>query len=127
MEHELLSLNFFGVLWNSPIGTRHLLIQSITEARTMHQPVIVRNLGRLSYEKALYIQKTCAALLRNKQLAPHHPNFQDARDTLLLVEHNPPVYTMGIKDSQGDILKTEKEIEQLGAKVIRTTRGGKGI
>ena len=44
-------------------------------------------------------------------------------DLLLLLEH-PPVYTLGRRGKQADILASPRELEAIGAQVIPTDRGG---
>jgi len=86
--------------------------------------ILVRNLGKQSYRATLEIQERLSSLLKQSK---HLPEGVSARPehTLLLVEHNPPVYTTGRKDSDHDLLITEKEIESKGAQLIKTNRGGK--
>jgi len=76
--------------------------------------ILVRNLGTMSYRETLAIQQGIA----------HSLKINGGQDTLLLVEHNPPIYTMGRKDSSKDILMDEIQMQQRGIQCEKTTRGG---
>jgi len=76
--------------------------------------ILVRNLGKLSYIKALQTQESLWALRDNG-------NF---RDTLLLVEHVPEVYSLGRRESSSDILINKEQLQQKGIKVHHVGRGG---
>ncbi len=80
------------------------------------------NLGRLSYTKALHVQKHYEQLhlkaLRDPEGAIQNP----ASNALLIVEHD-PVYTIGIRTKDYTI-KDEEKLKELGAEFYRTNRGG---
>lgn len=58
------------------------------------------------------------AIIRHKS-QPNQPH--PAPNMLLLLEHDPPVYTMGRRDSWSDVLKRDNQTQ-----VVQTTRGGAG-
>ncbi|TFG65007.1 MAG: lipoyl(octanoyl) transferase LipB [Spirochaetales bacterium] len=69
--------------------------------------------GLLEYEKALALQYE---LLEKRSLG-------GIDDTLLLLEH-PPVFTLGKRGRQSDILAPAAIIEREGITVVETNRGG---
>lgn len=77
--------------------------------------IVVRRLGRVSYEDGLTLQ----AKLVEERRAGTIP------DTLLLLEH-PPVITLGVKTRQGPkhIVATPEELEHEGVTVHESGRGG---
>lgn len=48
------------------------------------------------------------------------------QDTLLLVEHDPPVYTVGRQNTEEDFLVPIHILEERGCQVVKTGRGGAG-
>jgi lipoyl(octanoyl) transferase len=46
------------------------------------------------------------------------------KDVLLLVEHEPPVYTMGKRDREADFLLDPHRIREQGTQIFKTRRGG---
>jgi hypothetical protein len=48
------------------------------------------------------------------------------QDTLLLVEHDPPVYTVGRQNTEEDFLVPIHTLEERGCQVVKTGRGGAG-
>eukprot|EP00756_Hemistasia_phaeocysticola_P016394 Hpha_TRINITY_DN15472_c4_g2::TRINITY_DN15472_c4_g2_i1::g.175852::m.175852/K03801/lipB; lipoyl(octanoyl) transferase len=76
----------------------------------------VVRVGRIPYGPCLRVQQGLSALRRDGKCP----------DTLLLVEHNPPVYTVGRRDDGlKDLLLTEDEAKQRGVEVHRISRGGR--
>lgn len=73
-----------------------------------------RDLGIVSYREASEIQ----ARLRGERIV------DKIGDRLLLLEH-PPVFTMGLKDCEGDFLSPAEEIAAEGIEVVKTNRGGR--
>lgn len=84
----------------------------------MYRSVKVLNLGRMSYAKALAVQNSLADKLK-KSVA----NNESECGTLIIVEHDPPVYTIGIR-TKDYTLKDEKKLKNLGAEFYKTNRGG---
>jgi lipoyl(octanoyl) transferase len=77
--------------------------------------MIVRRLGRLSYDDGLTLQKELVEQRRAGSIP----------DTLLLLEH-PPVITLGVKTRQGPkhIVASPGELSHAGVTVHDTGRGG---
>ncbi len=75
----------------------------------------IRNawLGRVGYSEALTLQRS----LFEARKAGSIP------DTLLTLEHD-PVYTLGRRASQQDVLADAGVLEAIGAEVVETDRGG---
>lgn len=71
------------------------------------------NLGVTDYLAAYRLQQRLRARVADGALP----------DLLLLLEH-PPVYTLGRRGKQADILASPRELAALGAQVIPTDRGG---
>ena len=92
-----------------------------TIAKSIQKSVQVYNLGRLEYSKCLKIQKH----FFNKHLEQlDSPDTNEpAKDTLLLVEHDPPVYTVGMRRAGYPEHELER-LRQLNAQVEKTDRGG---
>lgn len=80
--------------------------------------VQVVNLGRMGFKEAEIVQKN----YKQNHIDSLHGKIQSARDTLLLVEHD-PVYTIGIRSKNYDE-ETEKKLLATGADFVRTDRGG---
>ncbi|MBN1941827.1 MAG: lipoyl(octanoyl) transferase LipB [Phycisphaerae bacterium] len=76
----------------------------------------VHDLGRVGYDAALEMQKKL--LDRVKAGGP------DAPDYLLLLEHDPPVITLGRRGKDSDILQSRQSLQALGIEVRSSTRGG---
>ncbi|GIX98242.1 hypothetical protein CDAR_115781 [Caerostris darwini] len=80
--------------------------------------VIVRNLGKLCYRKALESSKeACRDIVKNIS----SKDFESIKNYLFLVEHD-PVYTVGIRNKQ--YVKDENKLKSLGADFVVTDRGG---
>jgi lipoyl(octanoyl) transferase len=75
----------------------------------------VVELGEIGYREALALQERVRDA-RQQQLIP---------DTLLLLEHNPPVYTRGRRSAPGELSMGEAWYAQRGIEIIETNRGGK--
>ena len=71
------------------------------------------NLGVIDYHAAYRLQRRLRERVADGSLP----------DLLLLLEH-PPVYTLGRRGRQADILASPRELAALGAQVIPTDRGG---
>lgn len=84
----------------------------------MHRSVKVLNLGRMSYAKALVVQNSLANKLKRSA-----SNNESECGTLIIVEHDPPVYTIGIR-TKNYTLKDEMTLKNLGAEFYKTNRGG---
>ena len=82
----------------------------------VNKVIQVFNLGRLEYSKCFKIQK---------HFLDQHLNgaINDALNTLLLVEHDPPVYTIGIRRAKY-LEKEMSDLRKLNAQVELTDRGG---
>jgi len=76
--------------------------------------IIVRNLGKLDYVKTLKLQESLWA----------QRDTGTFKDTLLLVEHSPQVYSYGRRDTPTDLLMDEKELQKHGIDVVHVGRGG---
>eukprot|EP01133_Synstelium_polycarpum_P009182 gene9182-10774_t len=83
-------------------------------ALNLAQGVLVRNLGRLSYSKCIDVQKVL------------HDKVGEGRNTLLLVEHSSPVFTLGLKELQSEGFIRSK-VEHLGIDVQRVSKRSEGI
>ncbi|MDA8068623.1 MAG: hypothetical protein M0T77_08440, partial [Actinomycetota bacterium] len=75
----------------------------------------VCELGQAAYRDALALQER----LREARQHGHIP------DTLLLLEHNPPVYTRGRRSQPGELTMGEAFYAARGIEIIETRRGGK--
>ena len=75
----------------------------------------VCELGEVGYREALALQEQVRAA-RQQELVP---------DTLLLLEHNPAVYTRGRRSAPGELTMGEAWYAERGIEVIQTDRGGK--
>jgi lipoyl(octanoyl) transferase len=75
----------------------------------------VCELGRVAYGEALALQER----LREARLGQRIP------DTLLLLEHDPPVYTRGRRSAPGELSMGEAWYAARGIEIIETRRGGK--
>jgi lipoyl(octanoyl) transferase len=75
----------------------------------------VCELGAIGYHEALALQESVRAA-RQQELIP---------DTLLLLEHNPAVYTRGRRSAPGELSMGEEWYAQRGIEIIETNRGGK--
>ncbi len=72
----------------------------------------VQRLGLVEYDAALATQQLLVQECR-----------EDGDATLLLLEH-PPTYTLGARGDTGNLLADEARLQQMGAVVRRTDRGG---
>jgi lipoyl(octanoyl) transferase len=75
----------------------------------------VCDVGEIDYRSALALQERTRAA-RQQQLIP---------DTLLLLEHNPSVYTRGRRSAPGELTMGEAWYAERGIEIIDTNRGGK--
>jgi lipoyl(octanoyl) transferase len=75
----------------------------------------VCELGEIGYREALELQEWVRDA-RQQELIP---------DTLLLLEHNPPVYTRGRRSAPGELSMGEAWYAERGIEIIETNRGGK--
>ncbi|MBI4211669.1 MAG: lipoyl(octanoyl) transferase LipB [Deltaproteobacteria bacterium] len=74
----------------------------------------VRDLGIITYQDAWDLQEK----LRAERLAGEIP------DTLLLLEH-PPVFTLGRRPCETDLLVPREVLQDAGIEVIQSNRGGR--
>lgn len=75
----------------------------------------VCQLGRVEYREALTLQRR----LRDARQAGEIP------DTLLLLEHDPPVYTRGRRSVEGELPLGERWYRDQGIEIVDVDRGGK--
>src|ERR1700722_7249855 len=75
----------------------------------------VCELGEVGYREALALQERVRDA-RQQELVP---------DTLLLLEHNPAVYTRGRRSAPGELTMGEAWYAERGIEIIETNRGGK--
>ena len=75
----------------------------------------VVDLGEIGYREALALQERVRDA-RQQQRVP---------DTLLLLEHNPAVYTRGRRSAPGELSMGEAFYARRGIEIIETNRGGK--
>jgi lipoyl(octanoyl) transferase len=75
----------------------------------------VCELGEIGYHEALALQERVRDA-RQQELIP---------DTVLLLEHNPPVYTRGRRSAPGELSMGEAWYAERGIEIIETNRGGK--
>jgi lipoyl(octanoyl) transferase len=75
----------------------------------------VCDLGAIDYRSALALQERLRAA-RQQELIP---------DTLLLLEHNPAVFTRGRRSGPGELTMGEAWYAERGIEIIDTNRGGK--
>jgi lipoyl(octanoyl) transferase len=75
----------------------------------------VCELGGIAYLEALALQERLRDA-RQRELIP---------DTLLLLEHNPAVYTRGRRSAPGELSMGEAWYAERGIEIIETNRGGK--
>jgi lipoyl(octanoyl) transferase len=73
----------------------------------------VEQLGRMGYAEALRLQQERVAQRKDGAIP----------DTLLLLEH-PHVYTLGRNAKRDNLLASPQRLEELGAEVFETDRGG---
>lgn len=74
----------------------------------------VRWLGRMDYTSAWEVQRRLAQQRRVGTIP----------DTLLLLEHIPPVITLGRATQQEHLLATREQLQNLGIQLVETDRGG---
>ena len=72
----------------------------------------VQRLGLVEYDDALATQQRLVQACR-----------EDGAASLLLLEH-PPTYTLGARGDTGNLLADERRLQQIGAVVRHTDRGG---
>ena len=77
--------------------------------------LIVHNLGRISYADALDVQESLVARAQANR---------DEPPRLLLLEHDPPVITLGRRGRDQDILAAPARLLDLGVEIHRSQRGG---
>ena len=73
------------------------------------------DLGKVRYQQACIIQQR----LVEKVLSEGN-----SQAYLLLLEHDPPVITLGRRGSFDDILADEEKLKQMGIEIHKSTRGG---
>jgi len=73
------------------------------------------NLGRAPYAATLALQRRLVEQVRRGQ---------GERAYALLLEHDPPVITLGRRDSAADVLASPRQLAEMGVEVHKTTRGG---
>ena len=78
----------------------------------------ISDLKKIGYEKALNLQ-----LDLNKNSITTRGTNSDPVD-LLLLEHQPPVITIGRRGSDSDILLARPLIEKMGIEIFESARGG---
>jgi len=74
----------------------------------------VHRLGRIAYGDALALQERLVALRKDGAIA----------DTLLLLEHDPPVVTLGRAAKEQNLLLSRELLHARGFDVFETGRGG---
>lgn len=92
----------------------------------MRWRLLYRDLGRMSYQEALTIQRQrFDELLAAKQIAKENPAMTEGgcAGTIFTVEH-PAVYTLGKNGDAGNLLVDENFLRSTGAEFYRTDRGG---
>lgn len=77
--------------------------------------LIVHNLSRISYQAALDIQQALVARVQADGGPTAH---------LMLLEHDPPVITLGRRGRAEHVLADRARLEALGVEIHRTRRGG---
>jgi lipoyl(octanoyl) transferase len=75
----------------------------------------VCDVGEIDYHSALDLQERVRAA-RQRELIP---------DTLLLLEHNPAVYTRGRRSAPGELTMGAAWYAERGIEIVETNRGGK--
>jgi lipoate-protein ligase B len=75
----------------------------------------VIDLGRCEYRPALELQR---------ELVQRAGQGDDKRTHLLLVEHDPPVITLGRRGGEGDLKLPREELRRRGVDVVDISRGG---
>jgi lipoate-protein ligase B len=75
----------------------------------------VIDLGRCEYTPALELQK---------ELVQRTAQGNDKRTHLLLVEHDPPVITLGRRGEAADLKLSPDELQRRGVEVVEIARGG---
>jgi lipoyl(octanoyl) transferase len=81
----------------------------------MSSELWVCELGQIGYGEALALQERVRGA-RQRELIP---------DTVLLLEHNPGVYTRGRRSAPGELSMGEAWYAERGIEIIDTNRGGK--
>ena len=89
----------------------------------------VLDLGRAAYAPTLALQLQLVAQLRAMATEERGGSDADAGDRaqdgwLLLVEHDPPVLTMGRRAEEGHVLVPRERLAALGIEVHEVSRGG---
>ena len=77
--------------------------------------LIVRDLGRIGYQ---------AALDEQLRLVVRAQTREADEPTLLLLEHDPPVITMGLRAEDSDIVQSREKIAAMGVEIFESSRGG---
>lgn len=83
----------------------------------MSRLVHILRAGRLTYQAGLALQTAIAAKVLQQSNADVQQNI------LILTEHDPPVYTIGIRTKDYSHID-EQHLRSLGAQFFRTNRGG---
>eukprot|EP00996_Jenningsia_fusiforme_P002704 NODE_3525_length_961_cov_26.441886_g3237_i0.p1 GENE.NODE_3525_length_961_cov_26.441886_g3237_i0~~NODE_3525_length_961_cov_26.441886_g3237_i0.p1 ORF type:complete len:267 (-),score=36.57 NODE_3525_length_961_cov_26.441886_g3237_i0:32-832(-) len=81
---------------------------------SVHHRILVRYLGNAEYGRCLALQQSLLA----RRIAGTIP------DTLLLVQHDPPVFTMGKRERGRDVLWSKQQCFERGVEVHKIDRGG---
>jgi lipoyl(octanoyl) transferase len=90
----------------------------LSVSQALPTPLVVRDLGRMNYADALAIQRQVHA----EVVAARET---DGRMALLLVEHDPPVITVGRRPgARQHLTATDVQLHAAGVEVAETDRGG---
>jgi len=76
----------------------------------------VHDLGRIGYDAALEVQRELLERVK--------AGGEDAPGHLLLLEHDPPVITLGRRGKDREVLLPREKLDALGIEVRAATRGG---
>lgn len=88
--------------------------ERVDEMDDSRMPLQVHWLGEVDYLSAWRIQQDVACLRRRGEVA----------DTLILLEHVPPVITLGRAARREHLLVSEDRLAQMGIQLVDTDRGG---
>jgi len=83
-------------------------------------PIPTIDLGRISFSAALEIQRE--RLLRAQAAAEEGAGGRE--DCLFLLEHDPPVITLGRRGRESDLLVPRERLAAMGVEIHAATRGG---
>eukprot|EP01132_Coremiostelium_polycephalum_P005580 gene5580-6946_t len=97
----------------------------VTNTNSLSRHLFIRNLGRVSYSKCLDIQK---AMIGVDSTAGNNGGTIIPKNSLILVEHSSPVYTLGYFDTkEHDLSLGSKEMNHLGFEIHRVEKRESGI